>query len=293
VGAHVLRAAFAAFGLVVSACSASTGPYTSDAERGSTHALITVERRDALGVSSVADAKAFATFVKTPPEVDVAVVTRLAGLDLALPEPSECALGGTHRDSSGAASPLRRVELLAAGDVALETPEGRVELAPRAFPAITDLFAGVVYTTRDRAALLPAGVVYALSAAGSASLAPLSVSTEAPPALSDVSLAGAPLSASSTLPASGAELSWKPGSARDLVYVALGGNEATPFAVCAFRDDAGRGRIPASAIPPSTSVTLALHRLRSVALPANVGGIDAGELRFDFELATNVSVQDR
>lgn len=288
-----MRAALATFGLALSACSASTGPYTSDAERGSTHALITVERRDALGVSSVAEAKAFASFVRTPPEVDVASVTRLAGLDLTLPEAGECSLGSTHRELGTTLNPLRRVELLAAGDVALETPEGRVELAPRAFPAVTDLFAGVVYTTRDRAALLPTGEVYALSVAGSASLAPLSLSSEAPPALSEVTLFGAPLSATSALPTSGAELGWKPGSARDLVYVALSSSDGTPFAVCAFRDDAGRGTIPASAVPESGPISLSLHRLRSVGLPANVGGIDAGELRFDFELATSVSVQGR
>lgn len=292
-GANVLRAAFATLGLAVGACSASTSSYTSDAERGSTHALITVERRDTLGSVTVSDARAFASFVRTPPEIDIATVTRLAGLDLALPEPGECALGGTHREPASLSSPLRRVELMAAGDVALETPASRVELAPRAFPAVTDLFAGVVYTTRDRAALLPAGEVYAVTTAGNASLAPLSVSTEAPQALSNITLSGQPLSASSSLPVGGAELGWRAGTARDLVYVALSTGDGTPHAVCAFRDDAGRGLIPASAIPASNSVGLAVHRLRSVSLPGSSGGIDAGELRFDFELSTSVSIQGR
>ncbi|HET9930563.1 MAG TPA: hypothetical protein VFQ35_07745 [Polyangiaceae bacterium] len=292
-GATVLRAALATIGMAVSACSASTSSYTSDAERGSTHALITVERRDTLSSAAVSDARAFATFVRTPPEVDIATVTRLAGLDLTLPEPGDCALGGTHKEVASLSSPLRRVELMAAGDVALETPASRVELAPRAFPAVTDLFAGVVYTTRDRAALLPTGEVYAVTTAGSSSLAPLSVSTEAPQGLSSLTLSGQPLSSTSILPASGAELGWRAGSARDLVYVALSTSDGTPYAVCAFRDDAGRGIIPASAVPASSSVSLAVHRLRSVTLPASTGGIDAGELRFDFEQSTSVSVQGR
>jgi len=292
VGAHVLRAAVATFGLAVSACSGSTSTYTSDAERGSTHAFITIERRDALSATTVADAKAFASFLRTPPEVDFAVVTRLAGLDLTLPELGECALGDTHRELGAMLSPLRRVELLAAGDVALETPEGRVELAPHAFPAVTDLLAGVVYTTRDRAASLPAGEVYALSTAGSASLSPLSVSSEAPAALTAITLSGVPLSSTSALPASGAELGWKPGSARDVVYATLASSDGTPLGVCAFRDDAGRGKIIPAMVPSAGPVNLSLHRLRSVALPAGAS-VDAGELRFDFELSTSVSVQGR
>lgn len=219
------------------------------------------------------------------------MVTRLAGLDLTLPEPGECALGGTHRDVGSMSSPLRRVELLAAGDVALETPEGRVELAPRPFPAVTDLFAGVVYTTRDRAASLPAGEVYALSA----SLGPLSVSSEAPAALSTITLAGQPLNSGIILPTAGAELTWKAGNPRDVVYVTLGSADGTPLAVCSFRDDAGRGMLPSSIVPDVSPINVALHRLRTVALPASsgVGGIDAGELRFDFEFSASVSVQAR
>ena len=117
---------------LVSACSASTGSYTSDADRGSTHAVVTIERRDVVGATSVAQAEAFASFVRTPPEVDFQLVTRITGLDLKLPDVGECQTGTQTRDSSVALSPLRRVELLSAGDVTLETPGGRVELAPRA-----------------------------------------------------------------------------------------------------------------------------------------------------------------
>jgi hypothetical protein len=252
---------------------------------------VTVERREAFGVAGVIQAKAFASFVRTPPEVDAAAVTRATGLDLDLPEPGECSTVTSSRDSL-ALSPLRRVELLAAGDVTLETPSGRVELAPHAFPAVTDVVSGVVYTTRDRTAALPAGEPYALSAGGGPFLSPLAVSAEAPPSLQAVLLDGTPLSATSAFSPRESQLSWKAGSARDLVYVRLTGSDATQAATtCAFRDDAGLGMIPASAMPRSGPVQLSLHRLRSVALGSTPGdGIDVGELRFDFELSAVVAL---
>lgn len=289
-----MRACVAAPLLLALACSGSTASYTSDADRGTTHAIVTVERRDALGASGVSQAKAFASFVRTPPDVDAAAVTRVTGLDLDLPEVGECSRSGSGRDSL-ALSPLRRVELLAAGDVSLETPLGRVELAPHAFPAVTDVVSGVVYTTRDRAATLPAGEPYALSAGGGPFLSPLAVSAEAPPALDEVALDGEPLTGTSAFLRRDTELSWKAGSARDLIYVRLSGGDATQGATtCAFRDDAGRGTLPVSAVPRSSPVQLSLHRLRSVALGSTPGdGIDVGELRFDFELSAAIALVER
>lgn len=290
----VVRVSVAASSLLALACSGSTSSYTSDADRGTTHAIITVERREAVGASSVSQAKAFASFVRTPPDVDAAAVTRVTGLDLDLPEVGDCVIGGSNRDSV-ALSPLRRVELLAAGDVALETPSGRVELAPHAFPAVTDVVSGVVYTTRDRTAALPAGEPYALSAGGGPFLSPLAVSAEAPPSLTAVALDAAPLDSTSAFLPRESQLSWRAGSARDLVYVKLAGSDAAQGAsTCVFRDDAGRGLIPAAMIPRSGPIQLSLHRLRSVALGSTPGdGIDVGELRFDFELSAVVALAER
>jgi hypothetical protein len=160
---------------------------------------------------------------------------------------------------------------------------------------VTDVVSGVVYTTRDRAAALPAGEPYALSAGGSAFLSPLAVSAEAPLALEAVSLDGAPLTSTSAFFPHESQLAWKAGSARDLVYVRLSGSDAAqPAVTCAFRDDAGHGRIPVSVIPHSGPIQLSLHRLRSVALGSTPGdGIDVGELRFDFELSAVVALVER
>jgi len=273
-------------------CSGAAAPYTSDADTGSTHAIVTIERRDFVAGGDV-QARAFASFVRTPPEVDISMVMRATGLDLALPEASECNLGAsTARDPSIPPSAMRRVELLSVGRVTLDTPNGRVELAPRAFPAVTDLVAGVVYTTRERVAALPTGEAYAISTAGSGTLPALNFSSEAPAALQGVAIAGVPFGQDSALSALGSEISWLPGTSKDHVYVTLSDGQSTR--TCAFRDEAGRGFIPASAIPQAEVVAVGVHRLRSLPLNGNSGmGIDAGELRFDFELLGSVGVVDR
>ncbi len=251
-----------------------------------------MERRATLGSTEV-QARAFAGFVRTPPEVDINAVTRATGLGLNLPDAGECvALSGAGREPTVALSSLRRVELLAVGKVSLETPDGRVELAPRAFPAVTDLVAGVVYTTRDRAAALPPGEAYAITTTGNSDGLALNVSTEAPPTLEGLTLAGTTLTAQSSLSAAGAEMGWKPGASRDLVYVTIADPATSLGVACTFRDEAGRGSLPASAVPAGDNATLSVHRLRTVALGMG-SGLDAGELRFDFEVATTVSISDR
>lgn len=294
------RAAWLSRGLLVGGtwlafgCSGTAATYTSDADSGSTHALVTVERRTVVGSTEPDQNRAFATFVRTPPEVDPAIVTRSVGLAIGLPEPGECSSPTAPGETSGALGPLRRVELLDAGDVVLETAEGRVQLAPRAFPAATNLLAGVVYATRERSASLPDGTSYALSASGGAMRAPLSVSAEAPETLAHVLLDGVPLGAESVLDPGGGVVSWSPGSARDLVYVSLGA-EGGHRVTCLFRDDAGRGAIPAHAVPSAATVSFSLHRLRVVpiAFRAMETGIDAGELRFDFEQTASIAVRAR
>jgi hypothetical protein len=267
-------------------CSAGATSYTSDADHGTTQALITIERRQTPGAVA-AQAEAFASFVRTPPEVDPSVVTRVTGLDLGLPELGECAVVSAGRDGSLPLSPLRRVELLDAGDVALETASGRVELARRAFPAVTDLMAGVVYTTRDQSADLPAASSYSLSVAGSDKLPALALRADAPPGLDTLSLDGLPLAAGARLEKD-AVLTWSPGAERDLVYVAIVNSEIASTTLCTFRDSAGQGVLSARALPPAGPGTLSVHRLRSISLGSL--GAHAGELRFDFETYVPVEI---
>ncbi|HEY8942609.1 MAG TPA: hypothetical protein VIM73_00050, partial [Polyangiaceae bacterium] len=140
----LFRLAPAGAAMLALACSGNAETYTADADLGSTHAFVSIERRAIAASAEPAQNRAFATFLRTPPEIDPALVARVAGLASELPDLGQCSTGSAGRED--ALGPLRRVELLDAGEVAVETAEGRVELAPRAFPAVTSLFAGVVYT---------------------------------------------------------------------------------------------------------------------------------------------------
>ena len=278
---------------LASACSGNTESYTSNADTGTTHALVSVERRDVFGTSEPAQNRAFASFVRTPPDADPAVVLRVVALGSDLPEAGQCTSPSAPREGAAPLAPSARVELLDAGDVTLETSAGRVELAPRAFPAVTSLFSGVVYSSRERTSPLPPAEAYAVSASGGALGAPLALSVEAPRVLSDVRLDGIPLDQEASLNPAGTELGWARGNARDLVYVTVTAADGSHRVTCSFRDE-GRGFLPAASVPEGSPAGLALHRLRVIPMGHHASkGVDAGELRFDFELSTTVAVRAR
>jgi hypothetical protein len=219
--------------------------------------------------------------------VDPAAVLKLTGLTRDLPAEGLCNDG--RERSSMRLGPLSRVELLDAGDLSIDagTP---TSLAPRAFPTVTDLVSGVVYTTRDRdAERLPAAAEYRVSASGS-SLAAFSARAVAPQELESVNVDGVPLAELAGLSAQvPLSLSWVPGESRDLVYVEVSAQGAQPSLLCAFRDDAGAASIPAGLIPSGGSGTFGVHRLRTV--PFESAGLARAELRFDFEIEADVSFQ--
>jgi hypothetical protein len=262
--------------------------HTADEETGSTHAVITVDRSEVANRQLPARAGAAATFVRVPVAVDSASALALMGLELELPETYECAVQAAHRDPSVPLSPIDQIELLDAGDVSVTAADVDTTLAPRAFPTVTDFVSGVVYTTRDLSAEpLPAAVSYTVRAAGSTAVEPLELSGEAPRALSGVTLGGVPLAeVRSVSPSAPINLGWSVGDAGDLVYVELNA-EGAACMVCAFRDEDGAGSVPAGAFSGRGAGRIAVHRVRSQVFEST--GIQSGELRFDFELATDVT----
>ncbi len=269
-----------------SACSVTPADYSADADTGSTHALITIERSAVENSAEGPRAAAFAGFVRTPPEVDAGSMLRLAGFGLDLPPVGQCA--EPNRAAAGVPlSPLGRVEFLDAGDVVLRTSATSATLATRALPAVTDLIAGVVYTTRDRAAEpLPAATNYTLSTTGGV-LGSFDVNASAPALLSAVSLGSTPLAELGSVAAHGAlPLSWARGLPRDLVYVELTTQDGAATTRCTFHDEAGQGSIPAGAFAGLGLGKLSLHRVHSERFSS--GSVDAGEVRFDFEQSANV-----
>jgi hypothetical protein len=267
------------------------GNYTVDAETGSTHALISVERTTSASLVGTPRAGALAGFVRIPPGVDAADVMRLVGLGLELPAAGQCASRERSRQNSPALSPMGRLEFLEAGNVTLATAWATTTLAPRAFPTVTDDISGVVYTTRDRAAEpLPADVVYDIRTTGGLNVPPLALRVGAPPSPDGVTVSGAPLSELTVVSISEPiDLTWSVGGPVDIVYAELSSSDGAPSAVCSFRDDAGAGTIPAFSFSGVGEGRITLHRVR--ALHFEQSAIDHGELRFDFDLSADVTFE--
>jgi hypothetical protein len=261
-------------------------PYTTDADTGSTHAFISVERSQ---TGEVERAGALAGFAQMPATVDSTAVLSLVGWALELPPLGQCAARSRERDPNTPLSPIDHVEFLEAGEVTLQTAGTGTTLAPHAFPTVTDLISGVVYTSRDRSSgALPAGTRYVVRTTGGHGLGPMSVTSEAPQSLGDVTVGGSSLGSFDALSASRRlEITWKPGSAGDLLVVEAAGVGTTTGAWCVFRDEDGIGAVPAGTISARGSGKLSVHRIRSQ--PFEAPGVNRGELRFDFEVTRSLT----
>ncbi len=270
------------------ACSNEVVP-TTDAESAKTHALITIEHTSMVGASADARTEAFARFVSLPTFGDDETVLDLAGMSPVLSSFDSCIVPKV--DSGVSLATLEPVEFLGVGEITVQTRAAQVHLAPHAFPTVTDVFSGVVYSSRDRSAPLPAATAYSVRATGSAGIrgssfiAPLEVSASAPSALEGVAVGGVPLESVTEVSASTPmDLTWAVGDPGDSVVVALNTLNGDSL-VCAFPDDRGFGSIPDELLVAGEG-RLSVHRVRSVDFEA--AGIDAGELRFDFEIAAAV-----
>lgn len=274
-------------GLAALGCAVEVASEPGSAEAGSTHAIVTITRRAPADAPEDVRADALASFVRLPANADAGSVLRAAGLSTDHP-----ALGECRRTTPGqavATAAVTRVELLDAGEVSVAAGGRVTTLALRAFPTVTDSIAGVVYTTRDRAAdPLPSGLTYTVAASGTPALGALSGEAAAPAALEGVEVQGTPLA---ELESIGTQrdlaVSWAAGAAGDTVLVVLDGQSSVTE--CAFRDDAGSGTLPAQQLPAAGEATLAVHRLRRAHFTdADIAG---GELRFDFELEAPVTIE--
>jgi len=268
-------------------CTVETASEVTAEEAGATHALVTITRRASAKTPDDVRADALASFVRLPAGADAEKVLGAAGLVVDLPVAGACRRVAS--DQAPSALSMTRVELLDAGEVSVAAGGNVTTLAPRAFPTVTDSIAGVVYTTRDRAAEpLPSALAYTVATSGAATLGPVSAEALAPLTLSGVNVLGTPLAEVRTLAARrDLELGWTAGAAGDRVVVVLDRGDAVTQ--CAFKDDAGHGTLPVSALPAAGPATLSVHRLRQ----ARFSGSDlaGGELRFDFELETAVTIE--
>ncbi len=274
--------------LLAVACEQQVGG-VNGSDSTSTHALLKVEHTLLVGAVGATSARAFAGIVRLPELADPGPLFRLYGGSVSLPEIGQCVPVGRERDSAVAAEPIH-AEFLDAGDVTLRASNVETLLAPRAFPSSITELPGVVYTSRDSASeALPAGALYSLHTSGSEQLSALEMKVQAPELLSELLVGGMPLAElTSVSTQADVQLDWRAGDARDLVYVEVAGSaEQGTLGVCAFRDSEGHGALPRGLFGAAGAGSLSFHRLREVAAEARA--LDAAEVRFDFELTTEVS----
>jgi hypothetical protein len=271
-------------------CNVDVEPYEADADTGSMHALVAVERTETAGVEQPRTS-ALAGFVRVPAMVQPDSVLRLVGLSSDLPGIDQCQSIVYERDGNTPLTPMAAVEFVEAGRVSLDVEGQSVSLAPNAFPTVTDLISGLVYTSRDRTAEpLLAASSYIMSVSGGEAFDDFEIEARAPGAPASVTVGGIPLADVQRVPTlEPVDLTWNVGQPDDTVYVELSTFDGMARSVCAFRDEAGAGTVPTGAFEGVGDGTLSIHRLRREYFEAP--GVSRGEMRFDFELTHTLSFE--
>jgi hypothetical protein len=173
-----------------------------------------------------------------------------------------------------------------------------ISLAPRAFPGVSSLASGVMYTSRDREIPLPALSEYRVEIEGSGQVPAMSLRGTAPAYLQRVTVGGTPLEQVTSLThGSPIDLTWDIGDAADLVVVDLRNpQDGRAVLRCSYADAAGAGTVPwvaplADMTLDSARAELHIHRVRLVEGTTGEtlsSGAARGQLRFDFELTRDV-----
>jgi len=276
-------------GGIALACSAELDTYSTDADTGSTHAFISVQRTATVDSTTTTRADAFAGFLRVPADVDTRPLFEVLGLRSNRPVVGQCKVGSDNKPTA-LASGVGRVELLEAGDVVLGSRGAETSLAPHALPSVSDSISGVVYTTRDRSAALPAGGSYAVRTTGGSAVPSLNINQDAPAELQTVTVGGVPLAEVDDLnTAQPVDLTWATtvNSPNDIIYAELATADGAISAICAFRDELGSGTIPAGTIQAAGPGRISLHRVRTTSFATP--GVDVGEVSFDFEVAASLT----
>jgi len=312
--------------LLASACGAADEAPAG--EPASLQAVLSIERVEDASHEETPSASAMAEFVILPAELDARETLDAAGLRTSLPERPGCvevSLGeGVTRDAAVRAlrdrtNALQRtatvqrrgvpaqLELLDAGEVNIRADGMVTRLALNLFPA-SGSAGGVIYTTPDQSAEpLPAGTNYAISASGSGFVPRLDIRGNAPAALRDVTLGGAPLDRAATFTsAQPLDFTWAEGEASDRVYVELARGQTE--VLCTFADEDGSGSVPSALtakFPSDADVRISVHRVREAvrsrdpqhqstlitdpAVPEQL--LLDTTVRFDFELTSQLHVE--
>jgi hypothetical protein len=299
--AAVSMASLASMGCTGTVAGASGGPSLGgDADSAVTQAVVLVERTldTSEGAESVR-ATASARFARVAAGVTAVDTLRAIGASLDLPARGSCAGIGADDTTAATTDAIPVVDLLDMGHVSVEAEGAVTALVPRQLPYVTDVVTGTVYARAAEATVLPAGALYVVHVAGVAGVAGFDVAATAPRDPSDVTITQE--TTPGRIAASGAavDFAWPSGAAGDVIYV-----EVQPAGVrCTLGDGATSAGDTEREMEPSGSVShasvasslldtagsIVVHRVHSQRLQpvqslqsGGGGGIDGGELRFDF-----------
>ncbi len=258
-----------------------------------------------------ANSEVLAHFVYSSERIYADSIVSLNRPDRVVPAPGRClVMAPEQRPSSAEPSALLEAGSVTLRAVAVDDPQANaieVSLAPRAFPGVSTLSPGVVYTSRDRQPLLPTGAAYEVDVQGGSDVPAMKLRAIAPTQLTSVTVAGTPLRQVADLAwGQPVDITWDVGnntvantgasaSDPDLVYVDVTSKDAgLGLLRCAYLDSTGSGTLPwtdalAQGLASGGRATLNLHRHRRVTSANGESIATQGELRFDFELTRDVN----
>ncbi len=289
----------AAFTLLAMAagCSATVVDDAADEPAdASIHGVVVVERTVVLATAPpFARSDVYARFLRVSGGLDAATASEVVGaaaVDAGAP------LGCSARDAL--ASPVAvgdgAIELLDVGDMVLHVVDGdttrSVPLAARAFPDVGELVSGVVYTSRDDSAALPAGGSYIIETSGSAWMDGFAIQVDAPGELVGLRLAGLLADEDDLVVDAGEPLAiaWEAGAVDDRIVVDVSPVDDGAAAFRCVFEDRGKGTVPTSfmAFAAGSELDVIVHRVRetSIKLP----GVDEAVVDFDYAVLARVAV---
>lgn len=199
------------------------------------------------------------------------------------------------------------IELIDVGDIMVRSAGEARPLAARAFPDVGDIVSGVVYTSRDDTASLPAGTSYDFETSGSADVDRFVISAEAPEPPSNLEIGSSAnmTSGEMTFDVTAAQaipIRW---DATELstdrigvtVSYGVGARGAGPHGAshidCTFADT-GSATIPASfnQLDVGAEFELVVHRVRRVVVAGTPHTIDDAIVDFDFAVSAHGTVSE-
>jgi hypothetical protein len=290
-----LRSFWGAWALV---CLATTTGCLTEAEGASgdeapaaTHAFFTVDRARAATDEGVRT-QISARFLRLQEGSDPHVAAELVGAITEPPARAGCRPLGSSGSQLVLGS-LTPVELVRAGDVAVEASNRPTHLTARAYPDVAHLVSGVVYTSPEVASDVPAGATsLTFRVAPSERVPSLLVTVPVPRGVENLRVNGLPLGAAVEAPLGRGPLafSWSNDEGKTFLDVAAfeAGGALARWRCVGERE--GGLQLPASVALTAVALEVTAHHLTVV--PFQSGALASGHVQFDTTTSGRLTLAD-